>query len=295
MCRGTRIRTGIKSTPWTRAAITLYPVLLLFYTPIIMAGGGARKHHNGRRYTAATKKQAKALRSAGFSIGEIAQKIHAAESTIYLWTQDILLTTEQKEAIEQRRKKHPCNNNHAFTFKERLALGRRLAPYQFKKQHSKKSLINEIRLFFEEHGRIPLKKEFNSRRAFRLYFGSWNNAIIAAGFEPNPELFAKRVLARDGHICDSFAEKIIDDWLAMNKIPHERNIRYPGSRMTADFFIKHTETYVEFFGLKGVNKKYDTHLQNKLLLVREHALKFIPLYTEDIQNSRFTNKLQQII
>ena len=52
----------------------------------------------------------------------------------------------------------------------------------------------------------------------REIFGSWNNAVEAAGFKPNPVLFAEKHTADDGHHCDSLAEKIIDDWLNSQKI-----------------------------------------------------------------------------
>jgi hypothetical protein len=50
-------------------------------------------------------------------------------------------------------------------------------------------------------------------REYQQRFGSWNNAIRLAGFEPNSVIFSKKFLAKDGHVCDSYAEKIIDDWL----------------------------------------------------------------------------------
>jgi hypothetical protein len=39
----------------------------------------------------------------------------------------------------------------------------------------------------------------------------------------------KKYIAKDGHKCDSFAEKIIDDWLYSNNVEHQRNIPYPNS------------------------------------------------------------------
>ncbi len=79
-------------------------------------------------------------------------------------------------------------------------------------------IINEIKKFYKNNGRIPTKKEVNYYKAARLRFGTWNKAIEATGFEPNPVLFAKKHIANDGHKCNSLAEKIIDDWLYTKKL-----------------------------------------------------------------------------
>jgi len=82
---------------------------------------------------------------------------------------------------------------------------------------NKKTLIRLIRGFYDKHQRIPLKREFKHYRAARGRFGTWNKTIEAAGFKPNPVMFAKKWIAKDGHKCDSLAEKIIDDWLYREK------------------------------------------------------------------------------
>ena len=123
-------------------------------------------------------------------------------------------------------------------------------------------IIRKIREFYKKHSRIPLKIEFRHYGAAKDRFGSWNKAIVAAGFNPNPVMFAQRYTANDGHECDSLAEKIIDDWLTENNIAHKRKIPYPSSRtLTADFLIDNKLT--EYFGLAGVLKNYDKLIQKK--------------------------------
>lgn len=249
-----------------------------------------RTYHTGNRYSKATKEYARRLRFLGKSFGEIAQEIHIAESTAHLWTKDVRLTDKQKKLIDERRKSHP-RNKRVYTINERVAMGKRLA--QYREKYTDRDLLKKIVGFFKKHGRIPLKRELPSR-AFRQHFGSWNNAIRLAGFEPNPELFAKRVTAHDGHVCDSFAEKIIDDWLADHQIPHTRNVPYHGSKMTADFFIASQNLLIEFFGLKGVNRKYDDTLQRKFRIIRRQKLKIISLFPEDLLKEAFSRKLGKI-
>jgi hypothetical protein len=100
-------------------------------------------------------------------------------------------------------------------------------------------------------------------------------------------------MAQDGHMCDSFAERIIDEWLAINNITHERSVRYPRSKMTADFYLPLTKTYIEFFGLLGAKRKYDKNHARKLLIVQRNALSLIALYTDDILKKTYIEKLKK--
>ena len=151
-------------------------------------------------------------------------------------------------------------------------------------------IIDKIKEFYKINGRIPFKQEmWGIHKPARKIFGTWNNAIIAAGFKPNPVRFANKYIAKDGHKCDSMAEKIIDDWLFVRKIKHETKVPYNHHRMTADFKIDNT--YVEFFGLQGEVKSYDRLVKEKEILWREENLKVIKIYPNDLFP---TNKLDKI-
>lgn len=154
--------------------------------------------------------------------------------------------------------------------------------YEACKILDEKYVTKNIDDFVKKNGRIPLKQEFVSlySRA-RLAFGTWNKAIIAAGFNPNPVRFANHFVAKDGHPCDSLSEKIVDDWLSTHKIPHEVKVKYPWNNgMSADFKIG--EYYVEFFGLVGQLKNYDRLMKIKLQKIKEYNLKLISIYLSDI-------------
>jgi hypothetical protein len=179
----------------------------------------------------------------------------------------------QQAAIYKRRKQH------VWTSEERIALGIRLDPYR--RKYTPDDLLAQIRDFYVLHGRIPLKREFHDSRTFRVHFGTWNNAIQKAGFPRNPVLFSKRCVAQDGHRCDSFTEKIIDDWLLDHHIPHERSVRYGNTKMTADFSLG-PSLFLEFFGLAGVQKKYDKLLRAKQLFCEAHAIRLLAIYPRDI-------------
>lgn len=97
----------------------------------------------------------------------------------------------------------------------------------------------------------------------------------------SPELFARRRTAEDGHICDSFSEILIDNWLFSYGISHEINVSYPGhSHFTADFVVG--DYWIEFFGLSGEVRKYDRNVARKLVLAKKYKLRLIKLYPKDL-------------
>lgn len=146
---------------------------------------------------------------------------------------------------------------------------------------SAKFLLDWIRKFYITNSRIPLKRECNHYHAVRTRFKSWNNAIIAAGYDPNPVMFAKKYIANDGHKCDSLSEKIIDDWMFRRNIKHKRSVPYPGhEQFTADFVVD--KYWIEFFGLSGESKKYDFLKRKKIRIAKKLGLNLIKTYPRDL-------------
>lgn len=243
------------------------------------------KARNGNRYPESVKIEAQLLRAEGMTHREIAQRLGARPSTVHVWTKEIHVTALQKQAIESRR------NVHRMTDAEKKAVGKRLAPYQYQHKYSPEDLLKRIRDFYIQNGRIPVKREFNALRIYRTSFGSWNKAVEKAGFETNPVLFSKKFIASDGHICDSFSEKVIDDWLTGENILHERNWHYGNTKFTADFKLG-SNIFIEFFGLAGVQKEYDSNIEKKRLLAKTLGYKLIEIYPKDIYP---TNKLSELL
>lgn len=142
-------------------------------------------------------------------------------------------------------------------------------------------IIEKIKAFYKEHNRIPIKEEFLHAKSARKRFGTWNNAIQAAGFTPNPVMFSIKYTAKDGHVCDSLSEKIIDDWLYRKGLKHSRNIAYPEkSNITVDFVVN--DCWIEFFGLYGQHKQYDIVHNEKLALAKKHKINLIKLYPKHL-------------
>jgi len=156
---------------------------------------------------------------------------------------------------------------------------------------TKEEIIREIKNFYIKNGRIPLKREFSQEKAARNRFNSWNQAIKSAGLNANPVKFSKKHFAKDGHKCDSLAEKIIDDWLYKRNIAHARSVPYPeGKGFSADFVINNQ--WIEFFGLHGEHKRYDELRKIKLQIVKRHNLNLVEIFPKDLFPK---NKLAQIL
>lgn len=159
----------------------------------------------------------------------------------------------------------------------------------------REEVIAAIHKFYEKHNRIPVRREtWALYRKARKGFGTWNNAIKAAGYEPNPVLFAKKYVANDGHKCDSLSEKIIDDWLSARKIPHEVHVPYEGTSMTADFKVGNV--LIEFLGLTGEVGEYDRLLKEKRKLWKDLNLEVIEIYPKDVfPKSQLDQVLKKLI
>lgn len=167
---------------------------------------------------------------------------------------------------------------------------------KFKGQmHSREYFIKEIKSFYEDNGRIPLKHEFRSSSAATRRFRGWNNAIKKAGLRPNPILFARKHIATDGHKCDSLSEKIIDDWLYKKGVKHMRSVPYPERKeLSADFVIGNY--WIEFFGLHRVHKRYDELRREKIKIARKQRLNLIRIYPKDIfPNNNLSNIFKDLI
>lgn len=188
-----------------------------------------------------------------------------------------------------------CNNriSNGSKWKKYCSVG--CANLDRKTKYSKNKVINLIKTFSDKHGRIPTKAEMqNIYRVARKYFGTWNKAIINSGYTPNPVIFAKHYLAKDGHKCDSLAEKIIDDWLYYRNIPHKIHLTYPWDNgMKCDFFVY--PYWIELFGLKGQLKSYDLLVGKKLKLIAKYKLRLIKLTLKDVYQNNLNNKLNCLV
>lgn len=137
-------------------------------------------------------------------------------------------------------------------------------------------------------GRPPARREFGkiSHAAIRA-FGSWNTAITTAGLEPHRShdhrMYRRtRTKARDGHVCDSISEAVIDNWLTQHNIPHARDAQYPTTNHRADWSIKDGKVFIEYFGLAKDSPRYDREVKVKKNLCRRNKIKLVEIYPSDL-------------
>lgn len=162
-------------------------------------------------------------------------------------------------------------------------------------KYYRQKALQGINNFYKQHNRIPMKREVcHLYQPARRAFGTWNKAIQAAGFQPNPVQFAKHCIAKDGHQCDSMSERIIDNWLYNRRIPHQINVEYPWKNgMTVDFKV--IDFWIEFFGLDGNLKRYDLLKDKKIKLAKKYNLHVLPIYPKDLLNNKLSLKLQPVL
>lgn len=183
---------------------------------------------------------------------------------------------------------HSCAASVTNTQRIRIKKPKVITPPRF--LHNKETVVQRIQNFVYEHKRIPLKREmFGLYGVARRFFGTWNNAVEAAGFDPNPVMFARKQIANDGHICDSLAEKIIDDYLFEKGIKHERSCPYPEGDYTADFKIG--DKYIEYFGLAGEHARYDELMEIKKEIVFRHKINMLEIYPKNLYAKNGLDKI----
>jgi len=156
--------------------------------------------------------------------------------------------------------------------------------------HTPEDVLDIIRKAAEKMGRIPARRELRGiSSACQRLFGSWNKAVIAAGLEPNrshSQRMYKRVntKAKDGHLCDSISEAIIDDWLYHHKIIHTREVIYPFTNYRADWMVEigGQKIFIEYFGLASDSPRYDRGIIRKQKLCRDSGIALIEIYPRDL-------------
>lgn len=227
-----------------------------------------------------TIQKAQQFRRDGLSHRQIAKQLKIGLGTAVVFTQNISLTREQHKKL--------VLNTGIFrhTHAERSKWTSRGSNNWLSRiRYDEENLMGKIHHFYQNHNRIPTKREFyNNWQAFRRIFGSWNKAIVAAGYIPNSERFSKKFTAKDGHVCDSLSEKIIDDWFTARRIEHTVHEYYPGQkRFKVDFLVK-DKYWVEFLGLKGQLKSYDKLFVVKKQLAKKLGINILEIYPEDLKN-----------
>jgi len=119
---------------------------------------------------------------------------------------------------------------------------------------SKQDIIVAIQDYYFIHGRIPQIRDFYHSKypgitTIRDRFGSWNEAIKAAGFEPNEnDGFGTRTIADDGVLYRSHYETMFVNRFLFNKEIYEYEVKYPNHNKYYDFYLPERDIYIEIDG-----------------------------------------------
>lgn len=154
------------------------------------------------------------------------------------------------------------------------------------------SFLRNLKLInLSEDNQVTLIKTLLAMPSYEKFvdeFDSWLQALILAGvLEGGVQRTPRgvRCIANDGHVCNSLAEKTIDDWLHVRNIQHEKEPVYPyhvhlnPSRMRADWKVK--DVLIEYAGLMD-DPTYATKMKTKQDLAKNFGISLIVLEPEDI-------------
>ncbi len=131
---------------------------------------------------------------------------------------------------------------------------------------------------------IAIAADIPTNPKIQREFGTWADALRVAGVygpDTRSNSFGIQSRASDGHLCHSLGERLIDDWLTVNDIPHGREPYYPGSSHRGDFLVG--DIVIEFFGLAGIDE-YDAIIAEKRRIAATEGLVVIDLYQRDIND-----------
>jgi hypothetical protein len=90
--------------------------------------------------------------------------------------------------------------------------------------------------------------------------------------------------ATDGHLVNSQAERLIDNWLYMAEIVHAYQRKLPIEEIVyCDFYIPTGKVYIEYWGTNN-DPKYLARKEKKLAIYQKNGFNLIELDDTDIQS-----------
>lgn len=155
-------------------------------------------------------------------------------------------------------------------------------------------LLFFIRKFNSEYGRIPGAEDFKenteypSPTTYEKEYGSWNNAIKAAGFEPNITSYGIPTKALDGITYKSRPEAEFVNTYLYNKFIYYYEPRYIGKLWKYDFYLPQLDLYIEL--TQYINPE---RIEEKIKYHKENNINCKVIYTLDIHKEEFKRVWEQ--
>lgn len=135
-----------------------------------------------------------------------------------------------------------------------------------------------------------------SLESVKAHFGSWLKALIAAEVLEDGRRETSRgtqCIAKDGHVCLSYGEKTIDDFLSSRSVEHEKEPSYPETNYRADFRVG--DYFIEYFGMAG-DEGYDERAEEKRKIAKVNGIPLVGLYPDDLlSRKKLARKLKPAI
>ena len=157
---------------------------------------------------------------------------------------------------------------------------------------TKDKLIKDIVAFVDTHGKISSSRDFllasnydtYNSKTYRKYFGSWNNAILEAGFKPNLQNgFGIDTKALDGHLYRSALEADFCNKFLFGLYNYIIEPRYPNPyNKYYDWYIPSLDLYIELDG--GCRPLV---LKEKLLINNKLNRKLLVVTASDVYDTNY--------
>lgn len=138
---------------------------------------------------------------------------------------------------------------------------------------SKTEVIHAIQIFVKQNNRVPSYREVNNLLTFpsmwviNKYFGTLNEAIKIAGFNPNLQNgYGTRTCGLDGHLYRSQAEAYFANKHLYNQYKYDIEPKYPKPYDGLyDWYIYELDLYIELDGgLRPIRIKEKIKINKKL-------------------------------
>lgn len=174
-----------------------------------------------------------------------------------------------------------------------ISFRRRGYKFNFCRKWTKILVINAIKKYHKEFNKIPEFRDWNSdivlsgypsTGAVRRLFGSWNEGIKAAGFEPNIQNgFGIDTFGKDGHLYRSSCEAYFADNYLFGKYEYEIEPKYPDPyNKYYDWYIPRLNLYIELDGECRPDVIKEKILINKQLRRNLKVIKTTEIYNKQL-------------
>ena len=157
---------------------------------------------------------------------------------------------------------------------------------------NREELIKDLQMYARQLGRTPNRNDMNaittiaSENKYRSEFGSWTNAVKAAGLKPNGKIYT----SINGTTCLSYYELLFTNMLENNSYEFTKEERYKNYIVTDrqfrfDFIvcINGKSHFIEIFGITK-NPYYKERTELKKKLCQENGIKLIEIYPFHFQS-----------